>query len=254
MTVLDSTMDGYIHAVREILCHPELFECFRRHPRYQWVVEHVDEGMGEDYLHDILEMDSKLFDVYKEHFRCSDIIGSPKLYDYGEHGRWSPTTLRYIHILFSILQVVPLPLNKKIVEFGVGYGGLCKIITSLILPKEYVFYDLPDVLKLAGRYLRANSVPDIWQGKTTELITKENADLFISTFAIAEVEKDLQEEIYEKLILSSNAGYIIYNNLGDDTRYTAYQFGDMLKRDFSTFDVEKDPYTPSLIFSWKEPK
>jgi hypothetical protein len=66
------------------------------------VLEHVDCEQGREYLELALARRPSLpgeLDV----FRRNDEIGSPTVCDYGVHGAFSPTTLRYVKALADLV-------------------------------------------------------------------------------------------------------------------------------------------------------
>ena len=53
------------------------------------------------------------------------------MFDYPDVGTMSPTTIRYIKNVSDIINAFGTGM-KSIVEVGGGYGGLCKVMSSLL--------------------------------------------------------------------------------------------------------------------------
>ena len=137
-----------------------MFATFKSQPAYTAILEHVNCELGAEYLRVALDQTPEMED-HLARFRRNDQHGSPNVCDYGRHGVFSPTTLRYAKVL-SDLQSLFGPLGRlRIVEVGVGYGGQCFVVHVGSGFRSYTLVDLPPVLELARRYLDTLAVPGV---------------------------------------------------------------------------------------------
>ena len=80
---------------------PHVFRNFKVEPAYNVILEHVTRTQGEAYLARVLERSPGLVALFDK-FRENDRYGNPRTFEYGEHGAFSPTTLRYIKVLSDL--------------------------------------------------------------------------------------------------------------------------------------------------------
>lgn len=132
----------------------EVFANFKRYPAYQAILEHVSYEHGKEYLDIILKEDPELVSLFNK-FRENDLLGNPIVYDYGQYGIFSPTTLRYIKVARDLRKKFGDMSHMRVVEIGGGYGGQCKILSDLCGFASYTIIDLPEAVKLANKYLSA---------------------------------------------------------------------------------------------------
>ena len=124
---------------------------------------------------------------------------------------------------------IEFPVLNKIVEFGGGYGLLCKMIMDLGFKGKYTIYDLPQFSLLQKFYLEANglNIAENRSPKTPsiscissfkqlsailESLEEDENTLFIANWSISEAPISLREKIFDKL---QNCQYI----------FVAYQSG-----------------------------
>ena len=112
--------------------HEKVFKNFRRNKIYRGIVEAVSKKQGNEYLK--LINDTKLFkrDDFKE-FQKNDLYGNPLKFSFEideENFDFAPTTLRYAKNLCDIISFFDVTEINSIAEIGVGYGGLCRLISS----------------------------------------------------------------------------------------------------------------------------
>jgi hypothetical protein len=178
-----------------------VFATFKRQPPYTAILEHVNCELGAEYLRVALAQTPELED-HLGRFRRNDEYGSPNVCDYGHHGVFSPTTLRYAKVL-SDLQTLFGPLGRlRIVEVGVGYGGQCFVVHAAGGFRSYTLVDLPPVLALARRYLDTLTVPDV------ELEPHGTFDLVVSNYAFTECKRNVQERYLTELLEPTSRGYM----------------------------------------------
>jgi putative sugar O-methyltransferase len=145
-------------------------------------------------------------------FRRNDEVGDPTTYPYREIGRFSAATLRYVKFL-SDMEVLFGSLNGfHIVEIGGGYGGQCRLIMSRFKPATYVMIDLPEMLRLAGRYLKTFGVDKaVTFRQPLQWFSQQSIDLVISNYAISEIRRSEQDRYLRDVIKQARRGYILYN-------------------------------------------
>ena len=152
----EENKDPYSQICIEAVENDDIFNKFKKDPRYTAILEHVSIEQGKLYAQDILDydIDSDLISSFKD----NDIVGGSSTFNYGEpFGRISPSTLRYIQNALDISYFFGEGELNKIVEIGGGYGGLCKTINCLCDFGEYHIYDMDAASKLQKKYLSYNS-------------------------------------------------------------------------------------------------
>ena len=159
------------------------------------------------------------------------------IFEFGEFGKISPTTIRYIKNTFDIVDYFDCNNIKNIVEIGGGYGGLCKTISSIIDFENYIIFDLEEVNLLVEKYI--SKFPNISDKVKTftlqELDEIDGIDLLISNYAFSEISLDIQDEYYEKVIKNSKYIYMIFNQISEKNM----KFSDFIGRLTNDgFDVE----------------
>jgi putative sugar O-methyltransferase len=188
----------------------EYFDTFKSNPKYNKILEHVTKEQGElylNYLHKNFPDSIKRINDYKE----NDLYGGSKLFQYNGIGEISPSTLRYIKVLSDLKQLFGDLSNKNIIEIGVGYGGQCFIINKEFKTKQYSLLDLDEVLLLNNKYLNKLSVSHKLININDVNSLNEDFDLVISNYAFSELNKELQNLYYEKIIKKSKNGYFTFN-------------------------------------------
>jgi hypothetical protein len=85
-------------------------------------------------------------------------VGRPVRYLFAP--RTTGSAIQHVHHLALFEQEVGRPIDsmKLIVEFGGGYGGLCRLIHKLGFNGAYVIFDLPEMLALQRYFLRSHQI------------------------------------------------------------------------------------------------
>lgn len=171
-------------------------------------------------------------DIFKDLIIYSenDKIGSPTLIS---DLNISPNTLRYLNTLTEILTYFKFDKNEKlkVVELGVGYGGLCFIMNKYFKNIEsYCLIDLPIVQQFSKNYLNKLNV-----NKLT-FDSNEETDLFISEFCLSEFDDQGLYQFYDKYLINSKNIYL-HMNLHDEERKT--MFLNRLSSDFN-FQISEE--------------
>lgn len=131
--------------------------------------------------------------------------------------------------LFYIARILELKNSeeiKTIVEFGGGYGCLCRMSKMIIPNVTYIIFDLPEYLVLQSLFLKMTlpNVEIIVHEKDTKFIQEGaihlipifylnqstiKADVFISAFALSEVPSTVQKMVIEKKFFDASLLYIV---------------------------------------------
>jgi len=193
---------------------PSEFANFKRHPKYQTILEggeHIVGLMAIQNIKSKLKFDDLLLNLPK--IKENDLYGNPITQNYTEIGDISPSTLRYTNTVYDIQKLVGDFKPKTIIEVGGGYGGLCKVFSSIYDFEEYTLVDLPNVIELCKVYISKfddlkNKVKFI---KSTDDFTPKEYDLFISDSALAECNSDYQNKCLDNFIKNSKFSYTTFN-------------------------------------------
>jgi hypothetical protein len=202
-----------------------LFDNFRQNPIYNQVLEHVTKDQGFEYLK-CIDLDPEIMGSINE-FKLNDNYGNPLTYQYPCIGMISPSTLRYIKVLYDIKSHFNSLDNLDICEIGIGYGGQCRIINSFFKPSTYLLVDIQPALSLAMRYLGNYILHSTIQCKTMNELYEKNYDLVISNYAFSELPRVIQDVYLEKIILKSKRGYITYNEI-NPIDYKSYKSNELI--------------------------
>lgn len=209
----------YTNFIKSIIVNNDL-SYFKSDSRYTYMLEHVNETQGAEYLNCIKNNTSISIDDILTFCNLNDRQGNPKKVDFGIVTT-SPTSLRYIwhaHLILSYFQ----KFNKEsynIVEIGGGYGGLCFAIyyfSSLynIKLSSYTIVDLDEPLQLQKVYLQNLSIniPLHFVSASTYGKYITNNDLYlISNYCFSEVNKEHRTQYIEHLFPKVSHGFIAWN-------------------------------------------
>lgn len=222
------------------------FDNFKNNYDYNQILEHVNEEQGLKYLNKIKQYgvsDNRI----KQLCNINDEFGGPVKFNYGNDLIASPTSLRYIKVLFDlIIKFGDFPSNLKIVEIGGGYGGQC-LITSLLYNNIYwKIFDLDEVNKLQQRYLSKQNIKTYCE--FSHKIEECYPDLVISNYAFSEINREIQQEYLDKIIKNAVRGYMIFNNTKEHGNITIEECKEIIK---GSQIVNIKPDYPCLI--WGKP-
>jgi hypothetical protein len=243
----------YIDLCRHAVDDEEVFKDFKSRTACTYMLEHVTYEQGLEYLAEIKRLQPKLLN-HIECFATNDSLGTPKVYFYEDlNMEVSPTTLRYVKVLADLMTHFGSLEGLDIVEIGVGYGGQCKIINDYFQVKSYTLIDLPDVLRLAKKYLLCHGIENITLREHTDY-SKTLYNLCISNYAFTEIDRQHQDLYAKNVISMSDKGYITCNFLNqrmkdhamtDEEIYCLKQYGDF---------YDEVPLTAphNAIYIWKK--
>ena len=222
MKTSGTDVDSYKNICELFVSDDDKFRTFRNSSHaYNWVLEHVTFPLGQKYLEEILsggERPAALF----EWARKNDMVGSPKVHNYGRYGVFSPTTLRYLKVLTDIEESFDINEDTRIVEIGGGYGGQCRLIKDYFKVKNYSMIDLPVVLKLQEKYLKRFDINDVHYYEKPEDFDGQIIDLVISNFAFNELAPSVQWDYFEHIVSRAKMGYISGRWLGGSAKGCAH--------------------------------
>lgn len=213
---ISNDISRYLYACKLASLDDNAFSVFKQDGRYRQILEHVSYDEACQYIKELSVPISDVID-HIDQFKENDKYGSPDKHQFDELGEISPTTIRYIKNSFDIVNNFDISEIKNIVEIGGGYGGLCKVLSTLIEFENYVIFDLEEVNGLIKKYVsNFSEIADKVQTFTLEELTEiEGIDLLISNYAFSEVSLDIQNEYYEKVIKKSKNIYMIFNQISN---------------------------------------
>ncbi len=194
------------HAARD----PAMFASFRRHPAYVRTLEHVTRDQGSEYLQIALEQVPAFVPVL-DRFRENDRLGGPKTYEYGEHGQFAPTTLRYVKVLSDLVTHFGSLDGLRIIEIGAGYGGQCAVTNVPFRPSSYALVDLEPCLALQKTYLSQLGIASVHFLSANTLPTDGTYDLVVSNYAFSECVREVQEDYLARVLRRASRGYLTCN-------------------------------------------
>lgn len=233
-----------------------VFSNFKKHPRYRDILEHVTQEQGQEYLQEILKTNTLKIQNAKNILSKNDMFGGSDVFDYGNVGQYSPTTLRYAKVSSDIINEFKICKSKlpiSVIEIGSGYGGQCLLLDQFLNIKSYTLIDTSSALRLAKKYLERHVTKCKLKFLTINEIDSLQTDILISNYAFSELCRDLQNAYLKKIILNTMCGYITYNHITnqDFNTYTADEFLNVLP--FSAHKKTENPLThpKNVIITWE---
>lgn len=222
----DHRINNYNNIVDSAISNEEVFGSFKTHPSYNSIV-----GMSEDWQAEKWYEELKHSDIFKslDVFRKNDTIGGFPKWVSPDDIEVSAATLRYMNTLKEITESFEFKETLNVVELGVGYGGLCFVLSNYLNINSYCLVDLPNVQKLAQKYLGR-------LGVNSTLEVPETTDLFISEFCLSEFSDSQIYKFYDMYIKNSKRIYL-HMNLHDEVR--KQRFLNKLSKDF-TYNISDE--------------
>lgn len=188
--VKGSILDNYLRSCR----NADIID-FKQNPHLQQIWEHTKDSIAKSYFEKVKRENPFLLNMKY----TNDLLGNPVINNFEGH-KWSNSTMQYIGVMSNLVREFG-PLNSfKILEFGGGYGGQAKTIFDVYSPRAYHIVDLPQVCDLVNRYF-----PKV---ETYTKMTGEHYDLFISNYALSEIQEN---EKYIDQLKKCKHGYITCN-------------------------------------------
>ena len=230
-------VNHYSDIVDDAINNESTFKNFKRNLKYNSIVGMCNELQAKKWL----ERAEKEFPQIIESidtFKKNDTIGNPGLWDSKKYGMISSDTMHRINTLCDIEKYFGGLNNKNVVEIGVGYGGLCFVLSSFYDIKSYELVDLDNVVALSKKYLTALNV-EANSGET------EDFDLTISEFCIAELDNKGISDYYQRYIQKSKSIYLMMNPVPHKwPEKRLSDFHDILTEDF---EIEIHEEFPKMV-------
>ena len=228
---MDVDYSRYANYVASICDSGNLSE-FKRNPNYTYMLEHVSETYGNQYLEGILSYTTITEQEIAAFCAKNDAVGNPdksKYTDFFVNISVSPSSLRYIfhaHLILTHMKAVGNT-TADVVEVGGGYGGLCLAVHYFapkygIKIKSYRICDLRNIIRLQKLYLdRVEPTLKVeYVDATTygEQIARDKMFL-ISNYCFSEIAKGAQDSYRQKLFPKVAHGFMAWNHI------PVYDFG-----------------------------
>jgi len=206
--------DGhYTKLIESAISDKQVFERFRSNSAYLAILDHVSFFQGEQYM-DIVGKDEIALLANKDWFKSFSQIGSPLTYSYDNiNFPISPTLLRYVKVAKDLPRLFGDTSKLCIGEIGIGYGGQTLVLHELDYCKKVVWFDLPEVMELANKFLFAcgsDLEPEAIDGRNP---SANDIELLISNYAFSELNPRIQAQYLENVVLPTARGYVTWNTL-----------------------------------------
>jgi len=234
-------------ACKEAVASEEAFRHFRRSWFCLRMIDTCQKSQGWQFLYFISHHYPHLLN-HLDQFRENDLIGNPLIESFDQFGFFCPSTLRYMKIAGDLEALFGDLNGKTVVEIGGGYGGQCRILSTLFSFKEYILVDLPEVLELAKKCLEKWGVKNVRYVTPDQIPLAKTYDLLISNYAFSECSYKTQVEYTEKLLKHSKSGYMICNDFGYFRKQTFKEY-------FPAMNFQFTPEIPqtgssNYVISW----
>jgi putative sugar O-methyltransferase len=205
----------------------ETFKKFRSSRVLVEALDHVSIEQGNSYISEILKSGPWSEEFTKVLLQI-DKVGNPRKFKFKPYGTFSPTLLRYLKVYKDLENNFGSLNTLKIAEIGIGFGGQASLISLLSNPSSYTLYDLPPVLELAQKFMNEIDAPGnftFFDGRNPEPF---DSDLVISNYAFSELNRDVQDQYLQNVVLKSPRGYITWNNLSEQT-FGGYSLAELIR-------------------------
>ena len=217
-----SDTNSYLSLVELATTEDHFFKIFKANRQYRKILEHVTRGFGQDYWEIIKKQKGN--SARLEAFISADLC-NPFRFTYTGIGRVSSTNLRYAKIGIDLEKLFGSTKDLNIIEIGVGYGGQAIAINELNGFKSYQLIDLPQVQRLAEKYIQT-----YYPSMSSKLVSSAKKwDLLLSNYAFSELSRDIQEEYIVKYFENSKRGYVIFNEI-TDSQFSTISVSEFLER------------------------
>lgn len=215
---MDNIYIKYVNCVKKCLEIPVEKWNFKSDSDYTYVLEHVSEIQGIEYLNKLKETDffSSNIDLITLLCEINDNIGVPTKFKFKGFCTCSPTNLRYLYHSFLILtEISKNTKSVDIIEIGGGYGGLSFFITKLshvfnLVINSYIIFDLPEVCLLQKKYIENVGIK-VESFNLNETPTLKNESFLISNYAFSEISENIQKKYIDTIIPKCSHGFLTWN-------------------------------------------
>ncbi|MFD2262459.1 hypothetical protein ACFSM5_06125 [Lacibacterium aquatile] len=259
-----SDTSAYLAKVTEAVESDEAFARFRVQPYLAAIFDIVGStGMQQAFINNHLDVAEKVFPALMSLLglaRLNDTIGGAPVFPTRHGVDLSAATARYFKYLADLRHMFGRLDGWNIVEVGGAYGGLSALMHSTYQGHaSHRLYDLPEVNRLAARYHHSLGVSGVSYHTSAELDdgAPVPSDLFISTHALSEINRDLQQVYIDRLVKPARHGYVLYNHFFEDegseimalAEFAAQIPGCKLVADLP-FVLQTDARHPSTLIVW----
>ena len=239
---LEEMCTSYIDICNLAAINSSVFNNFKRNKYYVQILEHVSPEIGLKYLKEIMLANKIDLINKKEMITCNDLYGNPFIVDY-DILKISPSSLRYAKVCSDILRFFNFEMESiDIVEIGIGYGGQCLILNNFFNIKNYYLIDITPALSLAKTYLEKFVLTSKLHFLTLNEINSLASNIVISNYAYSELNKELQDVYFDKIIINSKNGYFLYNNI-NPSNYNSYSNSMFASRLTNSYILSEYPLT-----------
>ncbi len=219
---MDEIYERYEAYVRSCLETGDITH-FKSHADYVYMLEHVDNALGQEYLTLLLSQTKIPIVTILSFCEANDAIGAPLKGEYdisGQAIQVSPSSLRYLyHAHLALTHFKKFTVSPEIVEIGGGYGGLCAAVGWIqglygISAKSYAIVDLPAPSQLQELYLKkwSSPFPISFHSATEYGSTVGGDDLYlISNYCFSELSNYNQKRYLMTLFPAVAHGFIAWN-------------------------------------------
>ena len=122
-------------------------------------------------------------------------VGNPK--PYWLNSSTSGNAVNHAYSISKLLEKCDVSSFSKIIEFGGGYGNMCRLFRNNGFTKKYTIYDLPEFLALQRYYLNS-----VGKGENTiltedieSLVDNKLNTLLIATWSLSEMPLELRKKL-----------------------------------------------------------
>ncbi len=128
-------------------------------------------------------------------------IGNPKPYLLNKNT--SGNLIHHAYSLSYFLDITNLDKINRVIEFGGGYGSMCRLFRNLNYKNEYVIFDLPEFSALQEFYIGCINIDylnnTIFTGDENLLNKHCSGTLFVATWSFSEMLLELREQLLKNL-------------------------------------------------------
>ncbi len=218
----------------------KVFSKFKSHPHYRKVLEHVTKKQGQEYLDAIISQSPEFIDQIDK-FKINDLVGTPFIESYEGIGAISPATLRYMKVASDLRRNFGGTIGSKVAEIGGGYGGQYLILDQIFQMRQYVLYDLSQVLSLTSKYLESHLLNSSYKISTLNQSSgDEEFDCVISNYAFSELPPNVQKKYIEKILSQSKRGYLAMNSGRVDSVFKPHLSLESLRQLLPSFEIKEE--------------
>lgn len=197
-------------------------------------------GMSNKQQFDVWDeffKENKISDI--EYYKRNDISRPSEMYLSNNFEEISPSTMRYLYTAYDISNTFKN--IKDVLEIGIGYGGLCYILSKMLNVNKYKLVDVDVVKQFADMYL--NNL----HNKTHMTEHDGVSDLLISEFCFSEFDDEYMENFYQTYFTKTKNIYLVMN-LHDINRKQFWK--DRIEQDFNLVEKDEFPKTQWPNYVW----